>query len=34
MITGPFYGKFKALRDVALRIAPKTITAFVEPSGK
>jgi phosphate transport system ATP-binding protein len=28
-----FYGSFRALRDVTLRIEPRTITAFIGPSG-
>jgi ABC-type phosphate transport system permease subunit len=28
-----FYGSFRALRDVSLRIEPRTITAFIGPSG-
>ena len=28
-----FYGKFHALKDVSLRIAPNRITAFIGPSG-
>src|ERR1700733_15879612 len=28
-----YYGKFKAVRDVALKVKKGTITAFIEPSG-
>ncbi len=32
-LKGLFYGEFKAVRDVALRIERSTITAFIGPSG-
>jgi phosphate transport system ATP-binding protein len=32
-ITELHYGKFKAVRDVALKVKKGTITAFIDPSG-
>jgi ABC-type phosphate transport system ATPase subunit len=32
-ISEPHYGKFKAVRDVAVKIGRGTITAFIGPSG-
>jgi phosphate transport system ATP-binding protein len=32
-VKGLFYGKFKAVRDIALRIEKGSITAFIGPSG-